>query len=551
MAIPDAEKGNADRMLRDATISLSLANLCFVKVWGRVLSGTGSYFNEFPVAYAGILLDVLVLAGLFFAAATIVRLSRKQSLRKLARGAFLLVTMTIVNGVVSLIVTLSPINFQSLLGRTAIYLATVGFAVCLILASLSFQKHILYIGPRIALILMPFVIVTFAQTLWRLTEQSAVAHAEDKPFSVLAGRHEPATRVVWLIFDEMDQQVSFDGRPPGLELPELDRLRSQSVYAANAYPPSPLTYMSMPALIDGRLVAQVIPMQSDQLMVKFDGEDRPVSWNNQPSVFSRAHQLGFTTAVAGWCHPYCEILGSSLSKCDEVKGKNNDEVTLKATMVIQFQRLVATVPLVPQFAIPAIQRVGFINQFVTSGERQKYIARYKRVFEASSKAATDAKLDLVFVHYPIPHPPGIYDRVQNDFSSQSGTGYIDNLKLVDRTIGELRQELEVSGLWESTTLIVSADHWWRTEMWRAGPFWTPQDEAIAADKMDHRVPFIVKLAGQHDQLTYTNSFNTVVTQELVLALMKGDVVDSNGVANWLDKHRSISDSPYNRDELLP
>ena len=538
-------------MLRDATISLSLANLCFVKVWGRALSGMGNYFNEFPVAYAGILLDVLVLAGLFFVAATIVRRSRKQSLLKLARGGFLLATMTIVNGAVSLIVTFSPINFQSLLGRTAVYVATVGFAVCLILICLSFQKQILYIGPRIVLMLLPFVIVNFAQTLWRLTERSAVAHAEDKPLSDLPERHKTATRVVWLIFDEMDQRVSFDGRPHGLELPELDRLRSQSVYAANAYPPSPLTYMSMPALIDGRLVAQVIPMQSDQLMVKFDGEERTVSWNNQPNVFSRARELGFSTAIAGWCHPYCEVLKSNLSRCEEVKGNSNDEVTLTATMVLQFQRLVATVPLVPQLAIPAIQRVGFINQFVTSGERQKYIARYRRVFGASLRAATDAKLDLVFVHYPIPHPPGIYDRVKNDFSLQSGTGYIDNLKLVDRTIGELRQELEVSGLWESTTLIVSADHWWRTEMWRAGPFWTPQDEAIAAEKMDHRVPFIVKLAGQHDHLTYANSFNTVVTQELVLALMKGDVVDSNGVANWLDKHRSISDSPYNRDELLP
>jgi sulfatase-like protein len=538
-------------MLRDATISLSLANLCFVKVWGRTLSGAGSYFSEFSGTYTSLVLDVLVLAGLFFVAATIVRLCRKQSLLKLARGGFLLVAMTIVNGAVSLTVTLSRINFQSLLGRSVVYVATVGFAVCLILICLYFQDQILRFGPRIALILLPFVVVTFSQSLWRLTEEPTVAHAEHKEVPEVAESHKPATRVVWIIFDEMDQRVSFDGRPSGLELPELDRLLSQSVFAANAYPPSPLTYMSMPALIDGRLVAQVNPVASDQLMVKFDGEDRLVPWNTQPNVFSRARRLGFSTAVAGWCHPYCEVLGSSLSRCDDVRGKSNDEVTLKASMILQFQRLIATIPLVPQIAVPAIQRVGFINQFVTSGERQKYTARYKRVFDASLKAATDAKLDLVFVHYPIPHPPGIYDRLKNDFSLQSGTGYIDNLKLVDRTIGELRQELEVSGLWESTTLIISADHWWRTEMWRAGPFWTPQDEAIAADKMDHRVPFIVKLAGQHDQLTYTNTFNTVVTQELVLSLMKGDVVDSNGVANWLDKHRSISDSPYNRAELLP
>ena len=38
---------------------------------------------------------------------------------------------------------------------------------------------------------------------------------------------------------------------------------------------------------------------------------------------------------------------------------------------------------------------------------------------------------------------------------------------------------------------------------------------------------------------------------LVLALMRGEVSSSASVADWLDRHRSMTDSPYNRDDLLP
>jgi hypothetical protein len=234
-----------------------------------------------------------------------------------------------------------------------------------------------------------------------------------------------------------------------------------------------------------------------------------------------------------------------------VKEKNNDEITLKASMFLQAEGLISTVPLVPQAGIPVIQRVDFVNRIVTTGEREKYTVRYKRVLESALKAAVDPDLDLVLVHSPAPHPPGIYDRLKNDFSLESKNGYIDNLELVDRTTGDLRRAMESAGIWDQTTVIVSADHWWRTEMWSRGPFWTREDAAASGGKMDHRIPFLVKLAGQREQLTYTAGFNTIATHDLILALMRGEVSSPVSVADWLDRHRSITDSPYNRDDLLP
>jgi hypothetical protein len=260
-------------MLRDAAISLSLANICFVKVWGKLLSGAGSYFTEFPIAYASIGVDVVLLAASLFAAITIVRRSRNTLLMKLARWAFLLAILTALNGIALLILTLSTVNFSVLMGRNVAWFAGVGVTALMVLATVKARDRVIRWAPRVILVLLPFVLITFSQAVWKLTRNVGVAYAANAAASTApVARKKPATRVLWIIFDEMDQRMSFSERPASVELPELDRLRNQSVYAINAYPPAPLTYMSMPALITGRLVAQVTPVRADELMVRFDGE---------------------------------------------------------------------------------------------------------------------------------------------------------------------------------------------------------------------------------------------------------------------------------------
>jgi hypothetical protein len=523
-----------------------------MKVWGKMLSGAGAYFNEFPIAYAGVLIDVLLLAVVFFAGITATRRFGNALLTKAAHWSFLLAILTSLNGIALLCLTLSGLNPGALMGRHFAYVAGIGCTAVALVVAIKWNSRVVRFAPRIILALLPFVLFTFSQTVWRLTRNVGVAYATpSQPGENNAPRKQAATRVLWIIFDEMDQHVSFAARPAGIKLPELDRLRSESVYATNAFPPAPLTYMSMPALVTGRLVAKVTPTSADELMINFDGEKDAVGWSTQPNVFSVARQSGFHTGLVGWCHPYCEVIGGSLTKCEAVKEHSNEEISLRASMFSQVEGLVSTIPLVQQSATPLIQRVDFINNIVTKGERLKYIARYKRVLEGALEQSTDADLDLVMIHSPAPHPPGIYDSEKNNFSLESKNGYIDNLALVDRTVGDLRRAMEAAGLWNKTTVIISADHWWRTEMWSRGPFFNREDAAVADSKMDHRVPFIVKLAGRHDPLTYSQSFNTVVTHDLILALLRGELSNAESVAMWLDNHRAVADSPYNRDDMLP
>lgn len=541
-------------MLKDAAISLSLANLCFVKVWSKLLSSNNSYFGEFLVVYASIILDVLLLALLIWVAITIARRSRFASMMTFARYAFLIALITILNGILGLVVTFLPFNLTVLMGRRGVLVAGLILTILTAYTLVQWRKFFIRTAPRLILVLLPFVLLTFSQSVWRLSASTTVfaAGASRKELRNTVARRVPTNgRVVWLIFDEMDQRMSFSERPTSVHLPELDRLRSQSLYATKAYPPAPLTYMSMPALISGKLVAKVTPVNSHELMLNYDGEEEAVAWSSQPNIFSDARASGFKTGLVGWCHPYCDVIGGDLSSCVVVKEKGNNEISLRSSMFAQAQGLISTVPLLQQAVLPLIQRVGVINQIVTYGEREKYIFRYQHVLKGALKAVTDPDLDLVLIHCPAPHPPGIYNRESHDFSMNGDRGYLDNLELADRTLGDLRNAMEKAGTWENTTVLISADHWWRTEMWSRGPFWTGEDADASGTKMDHRIPFILKMAGRSEAVNYDSAFNTVLTHDLLLAILRGDVSDQQSVAKWLDVHRSIGDSPFNRDDLLP
>ena len=56
----------------------------------------------------------------------------------------------------------------------------------------------------------------------------------------------PRVRVVWILFDELSQAVAFNQRPPGLALPNLDRLRDESFHADAAESPADSTLVSFP-----------------------------------------------------------------------------------------------------------------------------------------------------------------------------------------------------------------------------------------------------------------------------------------------------------------
>jgi hypothetical protein len=326
----------------------------------------------------------------------------------------------------------------------------------------------------------------------------------------------------------MDERLTFIDRPAGLKLPEIDRLRDQSLWASNAFPPAGFTLLSLPSLINGRIVTKAKPQGTRDLLLTYKGDERTVNWRDTPNVFSEARNLGYKTALVGWSNPYPRVIGSSLDFCQFFPiGYSDPDLPF-------FSRMLDEMAIVPS-SFPLVDKSHCLDPIGLSEFRKEAlnaIKTYQAFRPVAIPVATNPDFNLILLHWPIPHLPGIYSRSRGDFDTSGRGTYIDNLALVDQTFRELRQAMEAAGLWDSTTILLSADHWYR-------------NSAGVDGKIDHRVPFLLKLAGQTARLDYNRRFNVVVTHDLILAILRGELQDPESAARWLDQRSNEPLALYN------
>lgn len=532
-------------MFKDLALSLSLSNLCFITSWRLLL--TPSTFLIYhqkiprpPVDYLALILDVLLLATLFFAGITLTRRSQNRWMRKGRKAAFILILVVPLYALLMQVDSAGVRQFMlSLMSDELVVrkiLASVPLTACLFFLFIALFRtdKTIRVAIRTTLILTPFALVTFSQAALTALKSPP---GEQGASPMVRKSASPNSRVLWLIFDELDFRMAFLERPPTVQLPELDRLISQSLVAQNAYPPAGETFLTMPALITGKLVSEARRSGPDELLIKFGDNTEAVHWGAQPNIFSRAGEAGFNTALVGWYHPYCRILGSNLTKCAW-------EGTVQSTglqgLVPRMHAHALRTALVPPLATLVFPQRTEVGDLV----RKKHASDFNSIYQQAVEAATDPNLGLVMVHWPIPHPPTIYDRSADQISVAPGHSYLDNLELADRTLGEIRRAMESNGTWDNTAVLVTSDHWWRTDYWKKGEAWTAEESALAG-AIDRRVPFILKMAGVGQARTdFAAQFNTILTHDLLLSILRGEVSDTKGAAAWLERHRSIGRSPY-------
>lgn len=354
----------------------------------------------------------------------------------------------------------------------------------------------------------------------------------------------PATRVLWVIFDELDSAVAVDQRPPGLRLPAFDRLRSESFEATQAYSPGRWTLDALPTLWTGRPVSEARESGPHHLRLTFADSSEPHAFDPSTSVFARAHGAGFTVGIAGWYHPYCRLFDTIADPCLAVVSGDAFHA-LRRALVTTAGGAKAAVPQLIAWHAP-----WSLEAIVTGGSPQARVEAeeayirawraltYTRIHERSLQMARDPQRSLVFVHYPVPHMPGFFESERGAIDTSGRRGYEDNLALMDRALGELRRALEDAGLWSTTTLLVHSDHALRPQLWKRLGIWTPALEQATGGRTAHITPFVVKMAGSSaEHLEYHQAFNSALAHDAVLALLEGRVRSSADLAAWLDRHR--------------
>ena len=487
----------------DAIACLSLSTLCFSQARSEMLfRPSWDFYNQIPLRAPSIVAFVLNVGGLAaigLLGVRCIRRVRRPTWRRLAAGAAAVTLILSLNFVRITHETVS--RWTDVIGRPGL-LALFALALA---ASLSRPRRALRVIRGLALVFSPLAVATMAIALWMFFELAA---GPEWRWVNPAPLNRPAPslrRVVWLVFEELDQRITFEARPAGLELPELDRLRRESLYADAARPPAAASELTIPALISGRAVTAVTPLNPNDLQLTFsDGKTAP--WSGEPNVFSRARTLGYDTALVGWHLPYPRVLGGALGVAHWRPSVAYEQVrsdTLDGALWNQWASL----------APP-------------SNVRRLLSQRVAELTDLAIRTATDDRFALVFLHLPMPQPPGIYDRATEhitawNFSGAAG-GYVDNLALADRVVGDLRHRLDRARLGDRTWIVLSS-----TRSWSASKQYDGQT--------DPRVPFLVRPPEGGRTLHVEVVFGTLATHDLVLAILRGSVSDTSDAAAWLSR----------------
>lgn len=122
------------------------------------------------------------------------------------------------------------------------------------------------------------------------------------------------------------------------------------------------------------------------------------------------------------------------------------------------------------------------------------IQDYRSIMQQASALIQDDQIRFVFVHLPIPHPPGIFNRTTHEL--YEGGDYLDNLSLSDDTLGIVLGDIADSRSADQTTVIISSDHSWRVPLWRGGVDWTREEESVSHGQFDPRPVLLIHFPGQ-------------------------------------------------------
>lgn len=537
---------------KEFLIALSVANLCLFRVWPDLLNDlwAETYYLKGPpyiTDAATVVLCVLVIATLFFFAVALARRTGRELPLAVTRWFFLAMLLIPLNGIRLQFPGLHSSTLPGLSGPKA-EIWTISLAV-LLTAPLLLRAHrrVVRVAKTVLLLLSPFVLYTFAQALWPAIRDVNANVVDETPAPRLPASERAKQRVVILLFDELDEDAIFPARPSTVRLPELDRFLQQAIHGTNVTSVSRKTLKAMPALITGKQVSEAQPAAADELLITYSGAGQPVPWSRQANIFTVAREYGVNTALLGWYHPYCRIFGHVLNYCSwepietRYGAEINDNWEEKLTWLQVLTRVVDTLPLASRFELRRrVEKMFQIRLTRRAKITQHFIPRYLRMLREAEKLVTDPSFGLILIHWPIPHPPAIYDRQTNDFRRHGGGGgsYLDNLQLVDRTLETLRTSMEEAGLWETTAVLIISDHPYR-DVWK--PDWTPEEKAEMTrldGKIGHRVPFLLKLPNQAVSLTFDRPLSNLVIPDLVLALLSSNnPANPNSAMDWLSQHQ--------------
>lgn len=329
-----------------------------------------------------------------------------------------------------------------------------------------------------------------AVIVWQLVSAAQWRPAIQSFANPIAMRPASKPRLVWIIFDELAYRPAFESRDPSLNLPNFDRLRSQSTLYSRVTPIGDRTEHVVPSLILGRVVTDSTDTAAGLYLVRTTDSPRWQSFDVGASLFGMAKQQGVATSIVGWYINYCPIFSNTAAECYWANDDSDEGAPPSFPVSYAGEVWFPLRILVEQFLAPAKAWAD-----VARWNAQGHIASVKDVSTHALATLATSQADIIYLHIPAPHPPEFWNRRTGSFAP--GGSYLDSLDYSDRLLGRMLDTLQSQPRWQATTLIVQGDHSWRTYIWRSRPGWSAEDERIShGGQWDPRPVVMIHTPGQ-------------------------------------------------------
>jgi hypothetical protein len=400
------------------------------------------------------------------------------------------------------------------------YLMTSLLSIALILLLICiyrYQDRFFQIVKTALLITSPFVLVTYFMAFDRAQH---VYHYHNVSYPVagtLVDSPRTHSKIIWIIFDELDLRIAFENRDENLSLPELDKFKDQSVFASNAYGGGHWTMVSVPSMLYGQNFVTVKPLSDSTLQLQNKNEIIHCS-NELKSIFQSMREKNCNSAIAGCFHPYLRLFGGYLASCNS--NWNNQKNGAWPSFAQIWKNLWDSFP-------------GFRQLYCSSSQEEAILSAeiYTQTHTEFLDALKNPHIHFAFAHYLLPHPPAFYHAREERFCSAAESDYSGNLVLLDKTLSQIRQTLENIDEWESSTIVIVSDHGLRPTSQHC---LSERDLAIISGDFDERVPLMIKMPFQQQELMYDRPVNTTAICGLLLGVAENQLKTAEDVANWLD-----------------
>jgi Sulfatase len=393
-----------------------------------------------------------------------------------------------------------------------VVVVALGLAWIALLAFLTFRvpRAVSQIGKVGSSLLAGFAIFGLVVT-WQLGRATLWRPGPQAFTSVIPQAAPNKPRLVWIIFDELAYQPTFEARDPSLQLPNFDRLRSETTLYTDMTPIADRTTKVVPSLLLGRSVTNVAYTADNRYLIQTGDNPDWIRFDPNATLFGMAKQHGLTTSIVGWYIAYCPVFVGVATDCywtnEDAQDRGPTLFSASFAENVWFPLRI----LAEQIVSPSRAWAD-----VTAWNHEGHAASVRDVAQHALDTAANSQADIVYLHLPAPHPPSFWDRRTGKFAP--GGSYLDSLAYSDQLLGQLLDRLEKQPRWAETTLIVQGDHSWRTQMWRPLPGWSAEDERIShGGHFDPRPVLMIHAPGQQSPQTVTTPTSVMHVHDAVAA----------------------------------